>query len=1591
MGVLSFNYNEFNDVTPMEFYLSLPNRNIIKKLNGITTATLTSKFNGIWEIHMEVDKYINNKLNPAYDKLLPKMEIRIGNDTSDNCIGWFRIENNPTERHDTNSSSRVYKEFTAYGYESQIQDIDLYLLYVNCGVDISREMFEENLTAEDIPKHSIQFYVKDEVNDKTSDKYWELGLLNILEHEYLQEKGWSIGHVDIGLSTKKGRKFEIDNQDLYSFLTQDLAKAYNSICIFNRLTKKIDFYDIKNVGKSLNIEVNKRSLINTAVIEDKNDTLNTAFRVMGANEDTLITYVNFGSSIITNYDYVISEAYYPKAFVDKYKDYVTYRDSKRQDYADTFKKYLVLQQEINELYDRVPIAVTGTDWHSYSLDELRKELEKFKEIERLIIERHTTAGVFEIDESDKDFSLYICITTAIIPNIELEITRKESGATEELEPNDDWKTNWELYGISELQSKKIIYQNNIDSLKNMGYDTPDKSEAQYNLYVKYTGYVEQIDVRLQKLEEKVSALEAQIPLISAKRQAIVDDVDINNLKFGFTEDELAIFPAITTQTDFEDSGIEVLGNTDIDEVISRAWELLDSAKEQLAIESRPQTRFTVTMDNIYHLTPFRDKAKDLDMGDFLFLELDGGYKTKQRIVEMAIELVKYDPANFSVTFSDVTTCYGEADDYRYIFNDSTKGSSKNGISVQTENYIKDAATSAANDVYNRYFGSGGSIFSTSISTEDAIKLADALNGLVGGELSLEELKVKIAEIDSLSADSAFIKYLNSQFIIGDNADFKNLSTLVASINNAIIGTSSTETGIVINLTSANATIDEAFMKQVIAKYIAVSDLKAGNINTDEINILSDDGSFSIVGNTMLFMDDNGNPRIQIGKDDTGNFTFVLYDETGTGVLIDNNGIHESAISDGLINNDMIADQTIDKSKFNFNIETDSEGNVITSIENIYTGEGGKFGVEYTKFKESIKNDIGEVTNTIDGVKSIVDENKQSITNKVWQTDITTKLNEYDEEIAKETRLKVSQVEQNLDSITSTISDIESDAQNLKTTVSKNTQTLTEHTTKLSETTATLGSMDSHMTEIEEKVDLNTQSISQKIWNKDIETAIDDISIGTVNLALGSGDFSDDSVIQWDTTNSSDWEMSIEGNELVITKKNNNSSYVLIPLTDPIIKGVNYTLSIAICCSKAKFPLNICLYNDATGKNAPFLSKNINAGTTTTLTQTSKINEDNFQFLALFGSQFSSGEKIYVSRLMMERGSIASDWSLSPVDSKLQITKTTEKINEIYNDLDGSLQLIQQTVNNKVDYGALDNYATNSDLNNKVEDYYRENIEGTYVTKNEYEATSNSTNLAISSSGGTNLIKNSIGFGKEVDGSLTEWMVSGTGTLSSIQEKRLARYGGESELLITESGGNAFVVYQDFITLPSQKYTIAFSLCYEQTGASGLIEVDVLDIDASTPVKINNIVTLGGTSISDYKNISKTFIANSERTRIRITVSRSVSHIAALRCNIGTVPFQWTLASGETYNMNVRIDATGLRVFSNEALGNYTAITPEQFAGYYNNERAFWMNMDETHMVKGVIEDELAVGNIRCVDAQTQVGTNTTLAANHKGLLFVVAN
>ena len=127
--------------------------------------------------------------------------------------------------------------------------------------------------------------------------------------------------------------------------------------------------------------------------------------------------------------------------------------------------------------------------------------------------------------------------------------------------------------------------------------------------------------------------------------------------------------------------------------------------------------------------------------------------------------------------------------------------------------------------------------------------------------------------------------------------------------------------------------------------------------------------------------------------------------------------------------------------------------------------------------EDIQFQITTVTETISGVSSKVDANEKSITDKVWQSDITTTIDNYDGTTGKKIRDRVTSVEQDIGGITTVITDI-------GTTIGSASDT-------------SGSSLYANIYKVQETANGIITTVSQ------VQTNLDDLTIGGRNYALGT--------------------------------------------------------------------------------------------------------------------------------------------------------------------------------------------------------------------------------------------------------------------------------------------------------------------------------------------------------------------------------------------------------------------------------------------------------------------------------------------------------
>lgn len=1037
-------FDKYNQPEKPNIYLGTPNNKKICALTGIDESTfkMTEKLSNTYELSFDISRTINyispvtneaiEKENRAFKLISLFMRLYVDG------YGWFIID--PPEE-DNDSYNDKYS-ITAQSAEIEFQQHNLHNFKVNQGTTDSYEMLVDGnvqmIGDVEFAKEQIKFY-------NASNP--ELSFLDICL-KVAGVTGWTVGYVDTvpksyeyfdeGIRKEKQTLladeigvFDVSSQDLYSFLTQDVAKFFKCIFEFDFDKMQINAYHPENYGKDTNVNISFRNFQKSNSIKPDDANIFTRYYVQGSDE-LGIEYVNFGHNYIENLENYLNERYLSSEVIAKYKLWSQDVENSRNDYIENTRLYNKQYAKISELTNKVPLDDCSTDWSSFGDDKLKEAQENYqaqlKGYESYYVDENGEFDEIALKNS-VDADDYYQIKNVILPSIQIEMDNRNLPSGQEFEDYiDSYKTDWKLYGLDELENKLIWYRKQKKVAEDEKCTEPYNPENDKNshtedyhteLYNKYIDAVHQLDPNyegscmefynkvkaeidgLKELQDSYDKARKEIAKSVAKETWVhastTDDdgyimdqdgnyitdeegnyIALSQSKISFTVDDLEELSHIYVDGDYSNENMFLTSSDDSVTAIDEQLKLLNAAQDDLYITSHPQYQYTTNLDNFLGLYEFKEYSEKLNIGDYLYLSVRDDYVVKLRIISMEYNPLCYDNS-LQITFSNMIQSRSSRDDIAYILNQSG-GSSKNSStgSSSSNNYLSNEGVSLTPALIQKLVQSGA--FQNQLNNIINNNFGSYM-GSNGGSISISELNAKMIKVVDIVGENAFFEYLQSKFISTDtivagSGKFKDLQALVAQIDNLLAGNISSEMAHIIKLTAENVQIDEAVIRELIAANITVSMLKASEIDTDKFHVKSNDGSLEIVGNTMQFKDKNNVTRIQIGRDANDNFTFCLYDETGKGVLIDSSGIKESAISDGLIKNNMVADGTISKEKLNFNIvEADENGN-IDAGKVLVNGKG--IDVEFTSIKESINSIKGEIADLEPSFNIAVGNESQNI-------------------------------------------------------------------------------------------------------------------------------------------------------------------------------------------------------------------------------------------------------------------------------------------------------------------------------------------------------------------------------------------------------------------------------------------------------------------------------------------------------------------------------------------------------------------------------------------------------------------------------------
>ncbi len=1004
-----------------KIYLCRPDRTVICALNGvqINSVEYEQQLKDFNHLTFNVDRYIDIDgeyvESAGYEKLKDHMTIYLEG------LDYFQLQE-PTLQND--NGRYEYKACEAYSDEKTFEDKDMKGLSFNKGTTDSMEMLSTN-NVDDMG------YAKEYITF-CNDRNHELSLMHLVLDRV---PGWSVGYIDPAIKNEK-YSFEADNTNAYAFLNTTVANVVKCVFYFDTINRTVSAYAKENIGKDTNIFIGWRNALNMLKMSPQTDTMYNALTIQG-DEELDITRVNYGRSQIYNLDYYLTTNYFPQETIDKVKAWQKWQTDNHDTYIENGKKSAEYQAKIDEIYYRVPNdGIQIAQYKTMDQETLEKTLKMYEQMLTTIqvsvdirddyekdskgnyvkwdkpddiqnrVYKPWTTSSGEVDhekylallkETNKGYYTYQELRDYIIPNIKVAIQNLHLADDKKIDYNDEFESNWDLYGIKELEGKRDEYKKQIMDIlaayqKEWNQLTDEeiskagvKDEKTYNVFhknfIKYKNWLGDENTegsllyKLKELNAQVDELETQKKPYDNVMTDMNTHSELNDPQFGLTDKEYTAVMNIVRMGDYTNNNIFTTSLDDAITSYEHCEELYQDGLKRISDTSQPQYQIETSLDNILSLNEYADVNSDnkqgwhnqFTVGNFIRVGVRDDYAVKLRLLTIA-----YNPctksSEISVTYTNMITSLTGRDDFSYLFDD-TAASQKNSISVGTGD-SKDSVEYMTNMLQRM---TNSSLFGNAVSNSVQNVLSDqgTINKLLGDYLEYKVIKVGNITGDKAEFNELFSKYINSEYIAANSADIKKLNTDVANINSAIIGASSTETGIVFNLSSANAKFDSAWIINGIAGKMTIGDLAAGDITiSDTMRILSENGNFIMNGSAMQFLDKEGNVGIQIGYDTNKNPSIIIKDNKGVTVMT-SQGITKDAIADGLIVNNMLGDKSVSKDKLSFStVEANAQGGV--DITQIYDGKGGLWGAEYTKTMTSVNNSLDQLTQDIANLNTAID-------------------------------------------------------------------------------------------------------------------------------------------------------------------------------------------------------------------------------------------------------------------------------------------------------------------------------------------------------------------------------------------------------------------------------------------------------------------------------------------------------------------------------------------------------------------------------------------------------------------------------------------
>ena len=255
---------------------------------------------------------------------------------------------------------------------------------------------------------------------------------------------------------------------------------------------------------------------------------------------------------------------------------------------------------------------------------------------------------------------------------------------------------------------------------------------------------------------------------------------------------------------------------------------------------------------------------------------------------------------------------------------------------------------------------------------------------------IENLEGEFITVEEFDAEKARITVLEANSLTSDSAIIKDLQAGVTKTNTLIFGSASGNTIQTEFSNSVIAQLGDAQIESAMIKEISALKITGLDLNTTKFTVHSEDGLSQWKDNTITIHDGIlGTPRIQIGKDGSGDYNMYIWNAQGK-LMFDALGVTENGITRKIIRDDMVSDEAeINAGKINleslFSVINDDTSYTLKSSKIYIDEEGQTLDVSFKVMSSNVDN-LQSIQSSQATDISVI---QGKISSKIWQQDITT--------------------------------------------------------------------------------------------------------------------------------------------------------------------------------------------------------------------------------------------------------------------------------------------------------------------------------------------------------------------------------------------------------------------------------------------------------------------------------------------------------------------------------------------------------------------------------------------------------------------------